>query len=52
MKSANVRAAPATDAKIVAKLAVDQAVDVTGRSPAANGCASPSKARPVSSAAS
>ena len=30
-KSANVRAAPATDAKIVAKLAVDQAVDATGQ---------------------
>lgn len=30
-KSANVRAAPATDAKIIAKLAVDQAVDATGR---------------------
>lgn len=30
-KSANVRAAPATDAKIIAKLAVDQAVDATGQ---------------------
>ncbi len=30
-KSANVRALPATDAKIVAKLAVDQAVDATGQ---------------------
>lgn len=30
-KSANVRAAPTTDAKIVAKLAVDQAVDATGQ---------------------
>jgi uncharacterized caspase-like protein len=30
-KSANVRAAPAADAKIVAKLAVDQAVDTTGQ---------------------
>jgi uncharacterized caspase-like protein len=30
-KSANVRAAPATDAKIVAKLAADQAVDATGQ---------------------
>jgi uncharacterized caspase-like protein len=30
-KSANVRAAPATDARIVAKLATDQAVDATGR---------------------
>jgi uncharacterized caspase-like protein len=30
-KSANVRAAPATDAKIVDKLAVDQAVDATGQ---------------------
>jgi uncharacterized protein YgiM (DUF1202 family) len=30
-KSANVRAAPATDAKIVTKLAVDQAVDATGQ---------------------
>jgi uncharacterized caspase-like protein len=31
MKSANVRAAPATDATIVAKLSVDQAVDATGQ---------------------
>ncbi|WP_162917675.1 caspase family protein [Dongia deserti] len=29
-KSANVRAAPATDAKIIAKLSADQAVDATG----------------------
>ena len=31
MKSANLRAAPATDATIVGKLAADQAVDATGR---------------------
>jgi hypothetical protein len=31
IKSANVRAAPATDATIIAKLAVDQAVDATGQ---------------------
>ncbi len=30
-KSANVRAAPATDAKIIAKLAADQPVDATGQ---------------------
>jgi uncharacterized caspase-like protein len=30
-KSANVRAAPTTDAKVLTKLAVDQAADVTGR---------------------
>jgi hypothetical protein len=30
-RSANVRAAPATDAKIIARLAVDQAVDATGQ---------------------
>ena len=30
-KSANVRVAPATDAKIIAKLAADQAVDATGQ---------------------
>jgi uncharacterized caspase-like protein len=31
MKSANVRMGPATDAKIIAKLVVDQAVDATGQ---------------------
>ena len=31
MKSANVRAAPSTDAKVVAKLAADQTVDATGQ---------------------
>lgn len=30
-KSANVRAAPRTDAKVIAKLAADQAVDATGK---------------------
>ncbi len=30
-KSANVRSAPATDAKVIAKLAADQAADVTGK---------------------
>jgi uncharacterized caspase-like protein len=32
-KSANVRAAPTTDAKVLTRLAVDQAADVTGRVP-------------------